>query len=74
MKLIYENREVIATQIEHALDFCDSYIVEAHYLDTGETLEEADLLQLTEESLDLLYEDWLDSQYAYGLVKEVQHG
>lgn len=74
MKLIHENRDVMVVTIEHSTDWCDSYIVEAYYLDTGELLEEVDLLQLTEEYADMLYDEWLDTQYAFGLVKEVQNG
>lgn len=69
MKVTYDNREVVVVAIEHGEDYSDSYVTEAVYLDTGEELGEVDLLQLTEENLDVLYELWLDSQYAYGLVK-----
>jgi len=69
MKLMYNDREVMVIKIEHGFEYCDSYITEAVFLDNGEDLEEIDLLQLTEENLDFLYEGWLDTQYAFGLVR-----
>jgi len=60
MKARLEDREVEIIQIEHGRDYCDSYIVEACFLDTGEDLNEEELNELTELYQDLLYEAWIE--------------
>jgi hypothetical protein len=64
MKAYLEDREVEITKIEHGSDYCDSYIVEACFLDNGEDLTEEELNELTELYQDLLYESWIERKYS----------
>lgn len=52
--LKHNNREVVATDIELLGE--DSYIFAAHYSDTGEDLELGELIDLTENNIDVLLE------------------
>jgi hypothetical protein len=58
MKAYLEDREVEIHQIEHGADYCDSYIIAASFVDSGEDLSEDELNELTELCVDMLYEEW----------------
>lgn len=58
MKSYLNDREVEIQEIEHGLDYCDSYILSASFTDTGENLTDDELSELTELCMDILYEDW----------------
>jgi hypothetical protein len=62
MKTHYDNKEVLITEIEHGSDYCDSYIVSAEYVETGEELDDNELDELTELCADILYDDWYERQ------------
>lgn len=69
----YENREVEIIDIEHGVDYCDSYIIEAQYLDTGELLNDGELDELTELCQDILYDEWNEKRQsdAYDTAKDL---
>lgn len=72
MKAQLNNREVEIIEIQQEKDPCDSFILEAVYVDTGEELTRDELDVLTSECADMIYEDWIDhnTSTAYDLYKD----
>lgn len=72
MKAHLNDREVDIQDIEHGEDYCDSYIIAAQYVDTGEDLTEDELQELTELCMDILYEEWYERRAcsAYDRAKD----
>lgn len=70
MKAILRGREVTGIIVEHGNDYVDSYVSDAVWADTDESLSDEALEALTSLLLDDgdMYEDWLN--YKAGIAED----